>query len=65
MKVDLSSAAWRKSSRSGAVNNRVEVARMCGYYFGGENNFESDRMACMELDKLSSLRYLAEPPAIS
>lgn len=27
MKVDLSSAAWRKSSRSGAVNNCVEVAR--------------------------------------
>jgi len=26
MKVDLSSAAWRKSSRSGAVNNCVEVA---------------------------------------
>src|SRR5690348_8720522 len=25
---------------------------MYGYYLGGDNNFEADRIACMELDKL-------------
>jgi S-adenosyl methyltransferase len=32
--------------------SKAHVARMYDYYLGGENNFESDRMACMELDNL-------------
>ena len=32
--------------------SKAHVARMYDYYLGGDNNFESDRMACMELDKL-------------
>jgi S-adenosyl methyltransferase len=30
----------------------AHVARMYDYYLGGDNNFEADRIACMELDKL-------------
>jgi trans-aconitate methyltransferase len=30
--------------------SKAHVARMYDYYLGGENNFEADRMACMELD---------------
>jgi hypothetical protein len=32
--------------------SKAHVARMYDYYLGGSNNFESDRVACMELDKL-------------
>jgi S-adenosyl methyltransferase len=32
--------------------SKAHVARMYDYYLGGDNNFESDRVACMELDKL-------------
>jgi len=32
--------------------SKAHVARMYDYYLGGDNNFESDRIACMELDKL-------------
>ena len=32
--------------------SKAHVARMYDYYLGGSNNFESDRIACMELDKL-------------
>jgi hypothetical protein len=32
--------------------SKAHVARMYDYYLGGNNNFESDRVACMELDKL-------------
>lgn len=32
--------------------SKAHVARMYDYYLGGDNNFESDRIACMDLDKL-------------
>lgn len=32
--------------------SKAHVARMYDYYLGGDNNFESDRIACMGLDKL-------------
>jgi hypothetical protein len=32
--------------------SKAHVARMYDYYLGGNNNFESDRIACMGLDKL-------------
>jgi S-adenosyl methyltransferase len=32
--------------------SKAHVARMYDYYLGGDNNFEADRTACMELDKL-------------
>jgi trans-aconitate methyltransferase len=32
--------------------SKAHVARMYDYYLGGENNFEADRMACLELDAL-------------
>jgi hypothetical protein len=32
--------------------SKAHVARMYDYYLGGENNFEADRMACMEMDAL-------------
>jgi S-adenosyl methyltransferase len=32
--------------------SKAHVARMYDYYLGGDNNFEADRIACMELDKL-------------
>jgi hypothetical protein len=32
--------------------SKAHVARMYDYYLGGENNFEADRMACLELDKI-------------
>jgi hypothetical protein len=32
--------------------SKAHVARMYDYYLGGENNFEADRIACMELDKI-------------
>jgi S-adenosyl methyltransferase len=32
--------------------SKAHVARMYDYYLGGVNNFEADRNACMELDKL-------------
>lgn len=32
--------------------SKAHVARMYDYYLGGENNFEADRFACMELDKI-------------
>lgn len=32
--------------------SKAHVARMYDYYLGGENNFEADRIACMELDKV-------------
>jgi hypothetical protein len=32
--------------------SKAHVARMYDYYLGGQNNFEADRMACMELDTL-------------
>lgn len=32
--------------------SKAHVARMYDYYLGGDNNFEADRIACMELDKV-------------
>ncbi|MGA2826564.1 MAG: SAM-dependent methyltransferase [Streptosporangiaceae bacterium] len=32
--------------------SKAHVARMYDYYLGGSNNFEADRIACMELDKV-------------
>ena len=32
--------------------SKAHVARMYDYYLGGENNFEADRIACLELDKI-------------
>jgi hypothetical protein len=32
--------------------SKAHVARMYDYYLGGDNNFEADRIACMELDKI-------------
>ncbi len=32
--------------------SKAHVARMYDYYLGGDNNFEADRMACLELDKI-------------
>lgn len=32
--------------------SKAHVARMYDYYLGGDNNFEADRIACMELDKM-------------
>lgn len=32
--------------------SKAHVARMYDYYLGGGNNFEADRIACMELDRL-------------
>ncbi len=32
--------------------SKAHVARMYDYYLGGENNFEADRMACVELDSV-------------
>jgi len=32
--------------------SKAHVARMYDYYLGGNNNFEADRIACMELDKV-------------
>ena len=32
--------------------SRAHAARIYDYYLGGENNFEADRMACLELDKI-------------
>jgi len=32
--------------------SKAHVARMYDYYLGGDNNFQSDRVACMELDRL-------------
>jgi SAM-dependent methyltransferase len=32
--------------------SKAHVARMYDYYLGGDNNFDADRVACMELDKL-------------
>jgi S-adenosyl methyltransferase len=32
--------------------SKAHVARMYDYYLGGDNNFESDRVACTELDKI-------------
>jgi hypothetical protein len=40
--------------------SKAHIARMYDYYLGGENNFEADRMACMELDSVvSGLRGVA------
>jgi hypothetical protein len=48
--------------------SKAHVARMYDYYLGGENNFEADRMACVELDSvvagirgmaINNRRYLA------
>jgi S-adenosyl methyltransferase len=32
--------------------SKAHVARMYDYYLGGDNNFEADRIACMELDRV-------------
>lgn len=32
--------------------SKAHVARMYDYYLGGKDNFEADRMACLELDKI-------------
>jgi S-adenosyl methyltransferase len=32
--------------------SKAHVARMYDYYLGGSNNFEADRIACTELDKV-------------